>query len=43
MVDLGTGTGTVARGLAVMGCKVTGVDPSKELLAEAADMLWGRI
>ena len=34
-VDLGTGTGTVARGLAGMGCKVTGIDPSEDLLNQA--------
>lgn len=36
VADLGTGTGSVARGLAAMGCKVTGVDPSLELLEQAA-------
>jgi SAM-dependent methyltransferase len=34
-LDLGTGTGTVARALAVRGCEVTGLDPSANLLAEA--------
>jgi len=34
-VDLGTGTGTVARGLAQLGLEVTGLDPSESLLAEA--------
>lgn len=38
VADLGTGTGTIARGLAGMGCKVTGVDPSLELLGYAADI-----
>jgi SAM-dependent methyltransferase len=34
-LDLGTGTGTIARGLAAIGLDVTGVDPSAELMAEA--------
>jgi SAM-dependent methyltransferase len=38
VVDLGTGTGTVARGLANLGCNVIGIDPSTELLAEAKDL-----
>lgn len=37
-LDLGTGTGTVARGLAAMGLFVTGVDPAEALLAEAKSM-----
>lgn len=35
LLDLGTGTGTVARGFALRGCEVTGPDPSAELIAEA--------
>lgn len=35
-LDLGTGTGTVARGLAMRGCEVTALDHSAPLLAEAA-------
>jgi SAM-dependent methyltransferase len=35
VLDLGTGTGTLARGLALRGCTVTGLDPSAPLLAEA--------
>jgi SAM-dependent methyltransferase len=35
VLDLGTGTGTVARGLALRGCEATGLDPSAKLLAEA--------
>ena len=35
VLDLGTGTGTVARGLARRGCEVTGLDPSEPLLEEA--------
>ena len=34
-LDLGTGTGTVARGLARAGCEVTGLDPSTKLTNEA--------
>lgn len=37
-LDLGTGTGTVARGLAQLGLRVTGLDPSAELLAQAAEL-----
>ncbi|MGH9114698.1 MAG: class I SAM-dependent methyltransferase [Acidimicrobiales bacterium] len=35
VVDLGTGTGALARGFAGEGCVVTGVDPAPELLEEA--------
>ena len=35
-LDLGTGTGAVARGLAAMGMDVTGLDPAKPMLVEAA-------
>lgn len=35
VLDLGTGTGTVARGLALRGCVVTGLDRSDALMAEA--------
>ncbi len=35
-VDLGTGTGTVARGLARLGLTVTGVDPAAPMMAQAA-------
>lgn len=35
LVDLGTGTGTVARGFALRGCDVIGVDPSTALREEA--------
>ncbi|MGB3315871.1 MAG: class I SAM-dependent methyltransferase [Albidovulum sp.] len=34
-LDLGTGTGTVARGLARLGLAVEGLDPSEALLTEA--------
>ena len=35
VLDLGTGTGTVARGLARRGCQTTGLDPSDALVEEA--------
>ena len=35
IVDLGTGTGTLARGFAVNGSRVIGVDPDERLMAEA--------
>lgn len=35
VLDLGTGTGVLARGLALRGCEVTGLDRSHELLDEA--------
>jgi SAM-dependent methyltransferase len=35
VLDIGTGTGTVARGFALRGCEVTGLDPSENLIAEA--------
>lgn len=38
VLDLGTGTGTVARGLALRGCQVTGLDHSAPLLAQAAEL-----
>jgi SAM-dependent methyltransferase len=34
-LDLGTGTGTIARGLAHVGCTVTGIDIAAELLEQA--------
>jgi ubiquinone/menaquinone biosynthesis C-methylase UbiE len=34
-LDIGTGAGTVAFGLAALGLRVTGVDPSEAMLAEA--------
>lgn len=33
-LDIGTGTGTVARGLAERGCDVVALDPSENLMAE---------
>jgi SAM-dependent methyltransferase len=35
LLDLGTGTGTLARGFALRGAVVTGLDPSAEMLAQA--------
>ena len=35
VLDLGTGTGTLARGFALRGCHATGVDRSDALVAEA--------
>jgi SAM-dependent methyltransferase len=35
VIDVGTGTGTLARGFAHRGCKVTGVDPDERLLDQA--------
>jgi len=35
IVDLGTGTGTLARGFALRGCSVTGLDPDARMLAQA--------
>lgn len=37
-LDIGTGTGTVARGLAQRGLTVTGVDPAQALLDEAVQL-----
>lgn len=36
VLDLGTGTGTLARGFAEHGCHVVGLDPSPEMLVQAA-------
>jgi SAM-dependent methyltransferase len=38
LVDLGTGTGSLARGFAARGCNVTGVDISAQLLEQAKDL-----
>jgi SAM-dependent methyltransferase len=37
-LDLGTGTGTVARGLALRGCDVVGLDRSAPLMEQAAEL-----
>ena len=36
LLDLGTGTGTLARGFARQGCHVIGLDPAEAMLKEAA-------
>ena len=38
LLDLGTGTGTLARGFALRGCHVTGIDPSAQMLEQAKEM-----
>ncbi|RZI40888.1 SAM-dependent methyltransferase [Herbaspirillum sp. HC18] len=38
VLDLGTGTGTVARGLARRGCVVTAIDPASPLMAQAREL-----
>ncbi len=38
LVDLGTGTGTLAHGFAERGCKVTGLDISAQMLEQAKDL-----
>lgn len=38
ILDLGTGTGTLARGFARRGCQVTGVDVAAEQLAQADEL-----
>lgn len=35
MLDLGTGTGTLARGFAKRECHVIAIDPAKRLMQEA--------
>ena len=35
VLDLGMGTGSLARGLALRGCEVTGIDVSESMLEEA--------
>ena len=35
VVDVGTGTGTVARNFALRGCRVVGIDPSPEMTDQA--------
>ncbi len=41
LVDIGTGTGTLARGFAQRGAIVTGIDPSPNMLAEATRLAAG--
>jgi len=38
LVDLGTGTGTLASGFAQRGCNVTGLDISAQMLEQAKDL-----
>lgn len=38
LLDLGAGTGTLARGFALRGCRVTGIDPSAEMLEQAKEL-----
>lgn len=38
VVDVGTGTGTLARGFARRGCTVIGIDPAEKMLAQAKEM-----
>lgn len=38
VIDLGTGTGTLARGFALRGCKVVGVDPDPLMIRMAEEM-----
>jgi SAM-dependent methyltransferase len=38
VLDLGTGTGTIARGLAKRGCLVTALDPSEAMLEQAGSL-----
>lgn len=38
VVDLGTGTGTLARGFALRGCTVFGIDPDARMLTQAREL-----
>ena len=38
LLDLGTGTGTLARGFAARGCHVTGIDPSEQMIEQAREL-----
>lgn len=38
VVDIGTGTGTLARNFAMRGCHVIGIDPSTSLLEQAKQL-----
>ncbi len=38
VVDLGTGTGTLARGFALRSCEVIGIDPSESMLEAAREL-----
>ena len=38
VVDLGTGTGTLARSFAIRGCDVLGIDPDERMLSQAREL-----
>lgn len=38
VVDVGTGTGTVARNFALRGCRVVGIDPSTEMIEQGRQL-----
>ena len=38
VIDLGTGTGTLARGFALRGCEVIGVDPDPRMIGQAQEL-----
>ncbi len=38
VVDIGTGTGSLARGFASRGCNVIGIDPAEKMLNEAREL-----
>ena len=38
LVDLGTGTGTLARGFALRGCRVLGMDHSEQMIEQAKEL-----
>jgi len=38
VLDLGTGTGTLARGFALRGCRVTGIDRSEQMIEQAGKL-----
>lgn len=38
VLDLGTGTGSLARGFALRGCRVTGLDQSRAMLTQAQEL-----
>src|SRR6476646_7606555 len=40
-LDFGTGTGTIARGLARRGMRVTGIDPAAPMLEKAQELSSG--
>lgn len=38
VIDLGTGTGTLARGFALRGCHVIGIDPDPRMISQAREL-----